>query len=238
MAAARSTRGVRIAVLGGGASGSLLVRALADAGVAGPIVLVDDGSSPIDDRLWASWRPLHEGPDPAVSLSWRHLAVATPAGGLELGLRRHRYVAVRGRDLRAATDRALSELGGARLDEHVVSLHEDGDHAVVTTEEGRLVADLVFDSVGLLADEAETEVPAAWMSFEGWEIETDEPVLDDSRVLLMDFRESTERVDADGVSFVYTLPLSPTRALVEHTCLGARRARRHRRRCRRTSTAR
>ena len=248
MSSARSTRRVRIAVLGGGASGSLLVRALADAGVAGSIVLVDDGSSPIDDRIWASWRALHEGPDPAVSRCWRRLAVATPRGELELGLRAHRYVAVRGRDLRAATDSALSQLDGTRRTEHAVSLHEDGDHAVVTTDEGLLVADLVFDSLGLLPGVA--EAPTASMSFEGWEIETDEPVIDDGRVLLMDFREphlharrdadtrdvverddrrgrvdAAETVDGPGgVAFVYTLPLSPTRALVEHTRFGARQS--------------
>ncbi|HEY5136496.1 MAG TPA: lycopene cyclase family protein, partial [Candidatus Nanopelagicales bacterium] len=118
-------RDTRYVVLGGGASGSSLVRALAARGVSGPVLLVDDGSVALDDRVWASWRSLSEPDDPAVSASWRRLAVATERGERELALVRHRYVAVRGRDLRAATDTALAAMGGARLTARALAVRED-----------------------------------------------------------------------------------------------------------------
>ena len=127
----RSGLDARYVVLGGGAGGSLLVRALAAAGVPGPVVLVDDGSTPIDERVWSSWRHLSERPDPAVSTSWRRLVIATDRGERELGLRHHRYVAVRGRDLRAATDASLQMISGERLNATASDLRDDGDSVVV-----------------------------------------------------------------------------------------------------------
>ena len=204
-------RDARYVVLGGGASGSAIVRALAARGVAGPVLLVDDGSVPLDDRVWASWRPLSEPEDPAVSASWRRLLVATERGERELALVRHRYVAVRGRDLRAATDTALAAIGGARLTARALAVREDARGAVVSTDVGDVRADLVLDSVGLHPDV--TSAPHAWMSFTGWEVECDHPAFTPDRLRLMDFRVPQD----DGVSFVYTLPWSATTALVELT---------------------
>ena len=196
-------------VLGGGASGSLLVRALAAVGVPGPVVLVDDGSTPIDERVWSSWRPLSDGPDPAVSTSWRRLVIATDRGERELGLVRHRYVVVRGRDLRAATDAALHVLSGERLTARASAVRDDGDGAVVSTTAGDVRADFVFDSIGLVP--AGSSTCGAWMSFEGWEVESVRSAFDADRVALMDFRVPQH----EGVSFFHALPWTSTHALVE-----------------------
>ena len=51
----RSGLDARYVVLGGGSGGSLLARALSSAGVAGPVVLVDDGSTSIDERVLSPW---------------------------------------------------------------------------------------------------------------------------------------------------------------------------------------
>jgi lycopene beta-cyclase len=208
----RASVDARIVVLGSGVSGSLLVRSLAAAGFTGHVLLVDDGSLPIDDRLWASWRPLGEdADDPAVSMSRRRVAVASHDGERVLGLVHHRYVGVRGRDLRLATDHALSVMGGRRLEATAFSVRDEDTAAVVTTSEGPLRAGLVLDSVGLVYG----AVPAAdaWMRFDGVEVETDGPSFDPGCVSLMDFRVP----QIDGPAFLYTLPSSATRALVEFT---------------------
>jgi lycopene beta-cyclase len=180
------------------------------------VLLVDDGSVPIDDRVWASWRPVGDDPeDPTVSLSWRRLAIATEHGERVLGLRHHRYVAVRGRDLRAAADAALSSIGGERLEATAYAVREDGDAAVVSTSAGDVRAVLVLDSVGLLA--AESVAPQFWMTFQGVEVETDCPAFDPGLVRLMDFRVPQR----GGTAFLYTLPSAADRALVEYTRITA-----------------
>ncbi len=55
-----------------------------------------------------------------------------------------------------------------------------------------------------------------WQHFRGWFIETPNPVFKVGQATLMDFNVSQER----GCSFMYVLPLSETRALVELTFLG------------------
>jgi hypothetical protein len=52
--------------------------------------------------------------------------------------------------------------------------------------------------------------------FLGWEVEVDSPVFDPSILTLMDFRPG----DEGAVCFMYVLPFSPTRALLEHTTIG------------------
>lgn len=203
-------------MLGAGASGSAVVRALAARGVAGPLLLVDDGSVPIAERVWASWLAIEDAADDAViSASWRRLAVATDRGERVLGLTRHRYVAVRGPDLRDATDAALRTVRGERLTATATAVHEDGDSVVVATSSGDVRADLVLDSVGLL--DAGVREPRAWMSFAGCEIETDGPVFDRDAVRLMDFRVP----QVGGATFAYTLPWARDRALVELTTISA-----------------
>jgi lycopene beta-cyclase len=215
----RSGLDARYVVLGGGAGGSLLVRALATSGIPGPVVLVDDGSTPIDERVWSSWRPVTGGSDSAVGRSWRRLVVATHGGERELGLRHHRYVAVRGRDLRAATDASLQTLSGERLNATVFALRDDGDGVVVSTTAGELRADFAFDAIGLLP--ARPSTCGAWMSFEGWEVESAQPMFDPGAVRLMDFRVPQD----DGVAFLHTLPWSSTHALVEFTRISSSPAR-------------
>ena len=180
------------------------------------MLLVDDGSVPLDERVWASWLPVGDhGDDLAVSASWRRLVVATDRGERVLGLRRHRYVAVRGRDLRAATDVALEVVSGVRLAATVTALDDDGATVRVTTSAGQLRTGLVLDSVGVLGGVPPS--PRAWMSFSGCEIETDGPAFDRTSVRLMDFRVP----QADGATFAYTLPWTADRALVELTRISA-----------------
>ncbi|HSN07214.1 MAG TPA: lycopene cyclase family protein [Candidatus Angelobacter sp.] len=206
----------RIVVLGAGAAGSVLVQALATAGVPGPVLLVDDGTVPIEDRVWASWVPFgRRDGDPAVSSSWRRLVVASERGERVLALTRHRYVAVRGRDLRDITDDALRTVGGQRLDAHGHAIHDADGTAVVRTTAGDLRARLVLDSVGLLPPRRETA--RGWMAFDGCEVVADRPVFDPDRMRLMDFRVPQR----GGAAFAYTLPWTADRALVELTRIGA-----------------
>ena len=67
---------------------------------------------------------------------------------------------------------------------------------------------LVFDSRPPKASKN-----AMLQHFLGQEIEVDRPVFDDSNAILMDFRVD----QTHGMHFIYLLPFSPTRALVEST---------------------
>ena len=86
---------------------------------------------------------------------------------------------------------------------------EATDRAWVETDAGRLTARLVVDT-------RPPEMQARHgllQSFAGLEIETDRPCFDPSTVGLMEFGPASD----DGITFLYTLPFSETRALLELT---------------------
>jgi lycopene beta-cyclase len=67
--------------------------------------------------------------------------------------------------------------------------------------------------------------PRLLQHFGGWEVEASRPAFDPARVTLMDFDAppaAGEPPASDAIPFVYMLPMSPTRALVESTCISPR----------------
>ncbi|HEY6746786.1 MAG TPA: lycopene cyclase family protein [Mycobacteriales bacterium] len=202
-------------IAGGGASGLSLACHLAAGGWRDRRVLVvDDGSRPLEGRAWAYWSA---GPgllDAAVDRSFDRLRVCAPGRTVHVPLHRYRYRVVSGARLQRAVKGALAPAPGYRLTHgHVEAIEQNPDGAVVHID-GRLVeADWVFDSVT-----APSPLDArAWLTFSGWEVETQQDAFEPGTPTLMDFR-----TDQDGeLRFVYVLPSGPRRALVEHTRFGA-----------------
>jgi lycopene beta-cyclase len=202
----------RYAVVGAGASGSLLIGALAQAGARGPVVLVDDDAAPLESRTWAWWASARRPVDELESRTWTRMAVVAPESHLMLGLSSHRYVATRGSALRVATDAALEQLHGSRVIARACDVRQEIDHAVVLTGQGEVRAPWVLDSVGLTHPPV-APAPAS-LAFLGVEVHTDAAVFDPDVVRLMDFRVPQQ----EGLSFAYVLPWSAHHALVEVAC--------------------
>ena len=110
---------------------------------------------------------------------------------------------------------AQERLGGAlRMGTRVTAIADRGDHVTVESSAGLLRAAMVFDA------RPTTEVPptgvdevALLQHFAGWEITASRPCFDPGVVEMMDFAVAQSR----GLHFMYVLPFSPQRALVEAT---------------------
>jgi lycopene beta-cyclase len=218
----------QIAILGAGLSGLSLACALLDAGVRDPIVLVDRRADWRRDRTWGLWatRPMrfleladHRWP------AWRIIAGERSATARSL---RHPYLHLRAD---AVYDRALARLAGARnvevrAGEAVAAVDATLATPRVRTARGELTPSVVFDAMGanspLTRSRASTPATPPPLDlaqrFLGWEVEVDRPVFDPGVATLMDFRAA----DENGLRFVYVLPFSATRALVEDTSVGGR----------------
>ncbi len=208
---------VGVAVIGSGASGSWLVRALAEAHYTGTVLVVDDGSTPLRDRVWSSWSGVTADSDDTGG-ALRRLVVAGDAGLLDLASTSYEYASVHGDRLWSLTSQALDTMSGSRLRTRAVSVRDAEDHAVVETDIGPIRAGWVFDSVGL-QEARGVRPPRAWMEFEGWDVHLPNAPFDPDALMLMDFRVP-QRGD---VAFAHVLPLSEDCALVELTVFTTRR---------------
>ncbi|TCK22745.1 lycopene cyclase family protein [Pseudonocardia endophytica] len=205
-------RPVRIVVAGSGLAGSCVVVQLA-ARVRRPIsvLVVDDGSRPVDDAAWAFWARGPHTLDPAVSARFDRLRVCAGGRDRVLDLDGYRYRRMRGADLRGLVESATA--GDDRFafrTGHVERIEDRPDGVAVHVDGEAVPADWVLDSVLGPPDPPPLD---ARLAFHGLYVRTADPVFDPSTPTLLDFR--TPQVD--GASFVYVLPDGPRRALVEHT---------------------
>ncbi|RYV51325.1 lycopene cyclase family protein [Pengzhenrongella frigida] len=211
-------------IVGGGASGLALAGHLARSGYRQRTVLiVEDGSRPLDDRAWAFWSRA----DATWSPPEATLPAADPSTFDRFWIRTHdvahlveldtyRYQVIRGRDLDSATETALRGAPGfARVRGHVTEVRDGPQHASVVVDGHTVRADWVFDSVGCpdpgLATTSRPR-PEMALVFTGRRIETETDTFDLAPTL-MDFRTP----QGPDLAFVYVLPTSARVALVEHT---------------------
>ena len=125
--------------------------------------------------------------------SWSNWSIITEAGEYKMSSKRYAYHAMH----------------KEKFLESCLVKADMNDVKIISEEEaGKMNPKLTFDSRPPRASRN-----AMLQHFLGQEIEVDRPVFDDSTAILMDFRVD----QSHGMHFIYLLPFSPTRALVEST---------------------
>lgn len=201
----------RIVIAGGGMSGLSLAAHLAVADHRHPVVVVDDGSRPVEDGAWASWSAGAGLLDAAAHRWFDKIRVHAGGRTTVLPLGRYRYRVVRGRELAEVVHRYTDPLPGFTRQRGHVDGFTDGGLVV----DGRFVrARWVFDSV---VGPGETPPLDAQLVFRGWRVSSERGVFDAEIPTLFDFRTP----QTHGASFVYVLPEDAHHALVEHTAFVA-----------------
>ena len=213
-------------IIGGGASGlSLAYHMAREPRLADKkVLLVEPDAVKADDRAWRYWAA-GDTPFAAVEAHrWARLVIRTPDFEKVLALDPYRYRMVRAGDFYAFVDAELAARPQqfTRLTGRVTALAEapGGSAAgtsagvVATLEDGRRVAArYVFDSRPPQLARDPARYRYLEQHFLGWEIETDTDEFDPTTVQFMDFR-----VPQHGQTrFVYALPFTARRALVEFT---------------------
>jgi lycopene beta-cyclase len=210
-------------ILGAGLAGLSLACALLEEGESHPIVLIDRRLTWGDDRTWCTWAS--ETTRFAELAGHRWTAWRIAAGGQEAVARssRHPYLHLSSCDV---YEHALDRLKRARnvelrTGETVLAVSGDGEFPSVQTTAGTIEASAIFDALGPASPLVRAQPPGRFelaQRFLGWEVETETPEFDTGVATLMDFRAD----DHGGLRFMYVLPFSPTRALIEDTSIGVR----------------
>lgn len=219
-----------VAIVGAGCAGLSACLALLEAGMTGPIVLLDSREQYLDDRTWCFW---DVEPTPFSHLaraSWTTWMVRDEAGAVRVDAPETPYLCL------AATDFYTSVLAsiaaypnvelrlGGRIGDPDDHLHDEELYglASVATPDGPVRARHIIDSRGLAATSAEIDEArrtSTWVpqQFAGLHIVADRDVFDPAECRLMDFGVDQGR----GPRFLYVLPVSASEALVEVVSLAA-----------------
>lgn len=200
-----------VVILGAGCAGLSLASRLAAGASPLRVIALETRTDYVDDRSWCFWSPLQHDLSHLVSHSWdswrfssrdgRSYTHSTPGVA---------YQYVRSIDVYDDAVARIRRSTNVTLHTGVTARSLTSAHGGVRidTGDGEILARHVIDT------RPRRQQALLYQCFAGVEIRTDAPHGFDPRVVgLMTDMES----DADGLGFVYTLPLDDRRALVEWT---------------------
>lgn len=215
-------RDVDYLIVGGGAAGlSLAYHISQEPRLADKrVLLLEPEAKDQNDRTWSFWADEPSLFDGIVAHEWAQLAFRSPGFERVIPLARHRYKMIRGLDFYRFVRAALAANPQFTwVSTPVTELQSTAAGAVAQTPLGEFRGQYAFDSRP--PDLAKLKQPQRHryllQHFVGWEIETSHDVFDPATVEFMDFRGAQHQ----EARFMYMLPFSPRRALVEYTLFSA-----------------
>ena len=207
-------------IIGGGAAGlSLAYHIAREPRLADKkVLIIEPEAKDQNDRTWSFWADEPTLFDKIAAYEWRQIAFRSPDFERVIDLGTYRYRMVRGLDYyhfvrRALTDNAqFSSVTGT-----VQTLKNTASGVRVQSSAGEFTARYAFDSRPPVMAPRPDKYHYLLQHFVGWEIETETDVFDPAVVEFMDFRGEQQH----EARFMYVLPFTPRKALVEYTLFSA-----------------
>ena len=203
-----------IIVGAGGAGLSLIMRMLNEASLnQKKILIIDRAPKSANDRTWCFWEKGRGFFEHLISHKWENLWVKHPKGDINLSMGGYAYKMIRGADFYKYCFGKIREAGN-----RIKIVY--GNVTEILEQEGKITVDgltyegeIIFSSVLISPPKITGKQFYLLQHFRGWWIETEQDAFDPEQAELMNFRVP----QTHGCSFVYVLPISPRRALIEYT---------------------
>lgn len=208
------TQDFDIIILGAGAAGLSLAHHLGHAGMLkGRVLVIERGQKRVNDRTWCFWEST-DGPfEAVVSRRWDHIQVFGQGFGQRFDIAPNAYKMIRGADFYAHVDAYLERQEQVTRVYGDVQRIEDGAEGAQVWVDGQIYRGRwVFNSI-LWPRPPQHGYHHLLQHFKGYILETKTPAFDPTVATFMDFRTPQH----NDTRFVYVLPTSPHRALVEYT---------------------
>ncbi len=203
-----------VAIIGAGCAGLLLAQALDRKQ---QIDIFDPRPLPRPDHIWSYWdfgETYFQLPRTIAKGNWQHWDIITHQGASRLTGQRARYCAISSADYEKHLLAQIEQHSNAQLIAQKVDQcsAEKGMFAVKTEPATATRYKRIYDSARYRI------APNGLVQhFLGQWVTTTANCFDKSAVTLMDFRVS----QAEGIHFIYILPLTPRKALIESTVFSA-----------------
>lgn len=206
-----------ILILGGGCAGLSLALRLAAVGENCPsTVILESRSHYSKDHTWCFWDEGSAHLRELVQHRWPTVTLAHGGRRVSVDCHTSPYAMIPAENFYAHATAAVAETARITLAMNEPILgepHKEGGLWRVETRCGSRVAKRLIDTRPQRVPERDAAV--LWQSFRGHEIECDADRFDPAVARLMDFSPSKN----GRITFLYLLPFSPRRALVEVTVL-------------------
>lgn len=206
---------------GGGAGLSLAYHFLRSSLRDQRILIIDRDRKSSNDRTWCFWsdRPTHFSP--VYYRSWEKFAFHSPQFSKIYELAPLRYNMLRGIDFYEFTRSELAARPNIDfLTAPITQVWEAPDSVMLSASGETFQANWLFDSRFGPDDLHPNPERYHYLKqhFLGWELETSDDVFDPALPILFDFQTP----QMGSMRFIYILPFSPRRALVEYTLFSAK----------------
>ncbi|MEJ7737979.1 MAG: lycopene cyclase family protein [Chitinophagaceae bacterium] len=211
-----SSRHYDYIIAGAGAAGlSLLVRILRSGKLSSKkILLLDQEVKNKNDRTWCFWEKGTGFFEEIVYRKWQTLWFHGKDFSRKLDIAPYQYKMIRGIDFYSYCLNIIGKAENVTIRYgKVTQLYGNGLETWVLVDNERFTAEYIFNSIILDRPIPKPGEYHLLQHFKGWIINTEIPVFDIKEATLMDFRVDQQQ----GASFVYVMPFSTTRALVEYT---------------------
>jgi lycopene beta-cyclase len=183
------------------------------------ILVIDKSFEKSNDRTWCFWETHNGKFDALVCKKWNQISVHKNEFSATLPTNPFTYKMVEGIDFyKYIIDFAKQFTNVHWQEAYISSIDAINEEAIVHWEGGAAHGNKVFSSILPIDDlyvisQSKQSTPFLWQHFKGHLVSFEEAVFDDNIAKLMDFN-----VDQHGATaFMYVLPLSDKKALVEYT---------------------
>ena len=194
---------------------SLAVRMIRSGKLAGKkMLLVDREEKNSNDRTWCFWEKEPGLFEEIVYKKWSRLIFRNDGFEKTMDISPWEYKMIRGIDFYSFARQIIEDEPGVETAfGHVSEFVNHEQSAGIILDGQTIMANYVFNSIQLQKPVLKEKEHFLLQHFKGWIIRTNRPFFDSSAATLMDFNTSQEH----GTAFVYVMPLSENRALVEYT---------------------
>ncbi len=183
------------------------------------ILVIDKAPKDKNDHTWCFWEIQPGLFEPVVHHSWQHVHFFSKQFSLLLDLSPYSYKMIRAIDFyNYVLEEATKHSNITFKYGNIEATGNEGDKGLVVLSGACYTADYIFNSIMFAQPSIATNKIYLLQHFKGYVIETAQPVFNPLEATLMDFRVSQK----NGTTFIYVLPVSANRALVEYTLFSSK----------------